>query len=144
MSSMEQGKNPPIDLIHASRTEANNYVGLPEQVTLLGNFIDGPTPELLEARFHNRLLPGGFVMALSPAPQGNDPQDGPPARVMNVAPAAYVRSQPVNFAHNFGYFPTVVAIDNAGQPTPVSVVHLSDDTVRVTFTTAGTYSLTIK
>lgn len=144
MSSMEQGKNPPINLIHASRTEANNYVGLPGQVTLLGNFVDGPTPELLEARFHNGLLPGGFVMALSPAPQGNDPQDGPPARVMNVAPAAYVLNQQVNFAHNFGYFPTVVAINNAGQPTPVSVVHLSDDTVRVTFTTAGTYSLTIK
>ncbi len=144
MSSMEQGKNPPVDLIHASRAEANAYIGMPGQTTLLGDFTDGPTPKLLEARFHNGLLPGGFVMALSPAPQGNDPEDGPPARVMNVAPAAYTLNQQVDFAHNFGYFPSVLAVNNLGQPTAVGIVHLSNDTVRVTFTTAGTYSLTIK
>ncbi len=144
MSSMEQGKNPPIDLIHASRTEANNYIGMPGQTTLLGDFTDGQTPRLLEARFHNGLLPGGFVLPLSPAPQGNDPQDGPPARVMNVPPAAYLLNQQVDFAHNFGYFPAVTLVNNLGQVVTAGIVHLSTDTVRVTFTTAGTYSLTIR
>lgn len=144
MSSMEQGKNPPINLIHASRAEANNYVGLPGQITLVGRFTDQNVPVIDEVRFHNGLLPGGFLMSVSPTPQGNDPSMGPPARVKNVGPQAFAENQTVMFVHNFGYLPGVVAIDNSAQPVAVTVNFVTFESISITFPATAVYALSIR
>lgn len=144
MSGMNQGKDPPLNLIHKSRADANAYIGRPGQMTLLGDYTDGNTPRLIEARFHNGLFPGGFVMPLTPAPQGNDPETGPAPRVMVEGPQAF-GAAPFTLRHNFGYFPTVTIVDNAGAPvTPQAIQHLSLDEVQVDLTAAGTYTIILR
>ena len=140
MSSMNQGKDPPLNLIHKSRADANNYVGRPGQMTLVGDYTDGNTPRLLEARFHNGLLPGGFIMPLTPAPQGNDPAVGPAPRIMLIPPKAYVAEVEETIVHNFGYFPTVRGVRNDGEEMFFASVHHDENSLTITHA-GGTYSL---
>ena len=143
MSGMNQGKDPPLNLIHKSRADANAYIGRPGQMTLLGDFTDGDTPRLVEARFHNGLLPGGFIMPLTPAPQGNDPEMGPAPRVMVVPPENYTENQLVTVTHNFGYFPVLHAINNAGSEMWFNFVHLDENRLRFT-ADAGVFTMVLR
>ena len=123
----ERGRDPEQHVVHASRAEANAFTGMHGQLTFVAGIDVADAKAILEARAHNGLKPGGYIVPMIPSEEVRSPLTFASVPPNFVAPAM----DDLLISHELGYIPLVQVLDAVGNIVPMDLITANTATTSV-------------
>lgn len=149
-TKQRRGRDPEQHVVHAGIADANRFKGMHGELTFVAAATEDNPRAIVQARLHNGLDNGGFVLQTIPATSPSSVL--PPAVVFPATeielPAEDEGEGSVVIEHGLGYLPLIQLVSSAGDillavPSTITARHLDANRVQISNSAEVDVTLTV-